>query len=203
MNIGLRGSHAEKLPYKRVSNAAAYPVTYLHLDLLREGEDDDLELEYAFRFMTLEEAATRSAGQDEHWYRVSQVREMTSGAEVFSYVAQHDLPPRAGQVLFRLFTSVHTDLVINYYEEESQQLEKVLNIFIRVNSGAVPLSYSDLLLSVATAQWREEKDAREEIHALVDARYEERGEAGSSGRIAAHVVAVLQDEPADTVLTVA
>ena len=167
LNIGLRGSHAEKLPYKRISNAAAYPITHLHLDLLREGEDDDLEMEYAFRFLTSQEAATRSQGADEHWYRVSQVREMNSGAEVFSYVARHDLPPRAGGVLFRLFTSVHTDLVINYYEEESQHLEKVLNIFIRVNSGAVPLSYSDLLLSVATAQWRE-RDAREEIHALVD-----------------------------------
>lgn len=167
LNIGLRGSHAEKLPYKRANNNAAYPVTYLYLDLLREGEDADLELEYAFRFLTPEEAAARSQGKDEHWYRASQVRTMSTGAEVFQYVAEHDLVPRAGVVLFRLFTSVHTDLVINYYEEESQQLEKVFNIFIRVNSGAVPLSCSDLLLSVATAQWRD-KDAREEIHSLVD-----------------------------------
>lgn len=44
---------------------------------------------------------------------------------------------------------------------------KVLNIFIIVNSGGTILSYSDLLLSIASAQW-EEYDAREEIINFVD-----------------------------------
>jgi len=43
----------------------------------------------------------------------------------------------------------------------------VLNIFIRVNSGGTPLSYSDLLLSIASAQW-DALDAREEVHKAVD-----------------------------------
>jgi hypothetical protein len=45
-------------------------------------------------------------------------------------------------------------------------LERVLNIFIRLNSGGTVLSYSDLLLSIAVAQWK--GDARAEIHKLVD-----------------------------------
>jgi hypothetical protein len=36
-----------------------------------------------------------------------------------------------------------------------------------VNSGGTPLSYSDLLLSIASAQW-DDLDAREEIHNAVD-----------------------------------
>jgi hypothetical protein len=51
--------------------------------------------------------------------------------------------------------------------EKGESLDKVLNIFIRVNSGGTQLSYSDLLLSIATAQWKE-KDAREEITSFVD-----------------------------------
>jgi hypothetical protein len=43
----------------------------------------------------------------------------------------------------------------------------VLDIFIRVNSGGTVLSYSDLLLSIATAQWQV-LPAREAIHDLVD-----------------------------------
>jgi hypothetical protein len=43
----------------------------------------------------------------------------------------------------------------------------VLTIFIRVNSAGTVLSYSDLLLSIATAQWTT-LDAREEIQRLVD-----------------------------------
>ena len=42
-----------------------------------------------------------------------------------------------------------------------------MNIFIRVNSGGTVLSYSDLLLSIATAQW-DNLDAREEINDCVD-----------------------------------
>ena len=57
--------------------------------------------------------------------------------------------------------------MISFYEEDSQDLDKVLNIFVRVNSGGEPLSYSDLLLSIATAGWRE-LDARQAVHDLVD-----------------------------------
>ncbi|MBR2179579.1 MAG: hypothetical protein IJ862_04195, partial [Selenomonadaceae bacterium] len=49
----------------------------------------------------------------------------------------------------------------------STELDKVLNIFIRVNSGGTTLSYSDLLLSFATAQWAK-LDAREEINNFAD-----------------------------------
>jgi hypothetical protein len=51
--------------------------------------------------------------------------------------------------------------------EKSESLNKVLNIFIRVNSGGTQSSYSNLLLSIATAQWKE-KDVREEITTFVD-----------------------------------
>lgn len=70
-------------------------------------------------------------------------------------------------MLFKLYDVVKRQASINYFEEEDQNLEKVLNIFIRVNSGAVPLSFSDLLLSIDTSQWRD-RDARQEIHDLVD-----------------------------------
>jgi hypothetical protein len=46
-------------------------------------------------------------------------------------------------------------------------LEKVLRIFIRINSGGTKLSYSDLLLSIATASWKG-TDARQAIHGFVD-----------------------------------
>ena len=57
--------------------------------------------------------------------------------------------------------------IINYYVEEEQDLDKVLNIFIRVNSAGTVLGYSDLLLSMATAEWTA-YDAREEINRLVE-----------------------------------
>ena len=67
----------------------------------------------------------------------------------------------------RLHHVVHSDGIISAYEETNQNPERVLNIFVRTNSGGTPLSYSDMLLSMAVAQW-DKVDARKEIHALVD-----------------------------------
>jgi len=51
--------------------------------------------------------------------------------------------------------------------EKDESLDKGSNVFIRVNSGGTILSYSDLLLSVAVAQWKN-RDAREEVTGFVD-----------------------------------
>jgi hypothetical protein len=67
----------------------------------------------------------------------------------------------------RLHNRVHTTLVGNYYLEKSQDYEKVLQVFVRANSGGQTLEYSDLLLATATAKW-ETLDARREIHDFTD-----------------------------------
>ena len=69
-------------------------------------------------------------------------------------------------VLYRLYQAIREAPVINAYVEESQDPDKVLDIFVRVNSGGTQLSYSDLLLSMATNQWQD-LDAREEVRSLV------------------------------------
>ena len=66
-----------------------------------------------------------------------------------------------------LWQTIHSDPTLYFYDEADQDVERVLDIFIRVNSGGTQLSYSDLLLSIATAQW-DDRDARKEIHDLVD-----------------------------------
>jgi hypothetical protein len=73
----------------------------------------------------------------------------------------------ANKTLFRLHSVVHKDRSINYFLETDQKLDKVLKIFIRVNNAGEHLSYADLLLSIATAEWKN-KDAKEEFHRFVD-----------------------------------
>lgn len=168
LNIGLRGSHAEKLPRKRWNNLDAYPRKELYLNLLSHGQDDDQEMEYGFRFLTKDQVASVDNAKD-HWFPVKRVLDIEPGPGIFKYIqeaglAEHD---RAFYILDRLHGVVHRENLINYYEEEDQDLDKVLSIFIRVNSGGTQLSYSDMLLSIATAQWRD-LDAREVIHSFVD-----------------------------------
>jgi hypothetical protein len=168
LNIGLRGSHAEKLPRKWADNLSAYPVRYLYLNLSSPAEDNELGMEFDFRFLTKERALELSKSEM-HWFPVPQILRMESGADLFDYV--QDAGVEDVRFAFRTLSLLHEVVnqkpIINYFEEESQDLEKVLNVFIRANSGGSPLTYSDLLLSIATAQWKD-VEARDAIHSLVD-----------------------------------
>lgn len=170
LNIGLRGSYADRIPRTWANNPVNYPKTYLYLRLDKPAEENELGLAYDFRFLTPANAS-RKDGNPAHWFKVADILDMDKLMGPFHYVSQHDLigdgltfPMEA---LTRLRQLVQDDHVINYFLEPSQDLDKVLNIFIRVNSGGTPLSYSDLLLSIAVAQWKT-IDARDVVHGLVD-----------------------------------
>ncbi|MGO4728186.1 MULTISPECIES: DUF262 domain-containing protein [unclassified Inquilinus] len=168
LNIGLRGSMAIKQPNKWWTNPDAFPMRTLRLDLLAPPAPDEDGVRYRFKFLDDQQAAREEGAQ---WFKVPDVLGMEDGPTMLSALMerglQGDALKGAYAILDRLHRVVHSHNLINYYEEEAQDLERVLNIFIRLNSGGTILSYSDLLLSIAVAQWKQ-VDARAEIHKLVD-----------------------------------
>ena len=167
MNIGLRGSYAYKLPRKWWSSPDAFPTRHLYLNILADAEENEAGMRYDFRFLTLKEAEERDGTHC--WYRVGQILTAEDALDLHDFLVDRQLADqrRPFRVLAGLQKVVHTTPVIAYYEEEDQDLDKVLDIFIRTNSGGTTLSYSDMLMSMATAQW-ENLDAREAIHGTVD-----------------------------------
>ena len=173
LNIGLRGSYAWKLKWGRWWSDHAWPQRWLYLNLKQPATTKtDVEDKYDFRFLTTrpEEATEQNRRNDEeHWIRPSEVLPWKNLKDVMHYLSAHSLFDSHYSIdcLSRLFSVIHQDGLISYYEETEQDIEKVLNIFIRVNSGGTVLSYSDLLLSMATAAFTT-IDAREEVHGCVD-----------------------------------
>lgn len=169
LNIALRGSYAEKEPRKWWTNPDAFPRKYLYLNLLNDAEENEEGMVYDFRFMTPDRAAENKDGA--FWFRVRDILDLAAGPALLNYLRTKGLDGDALAAGFerahQLHDLVHREAVIHYYLEEEQDLERVLDIFIRVNSGGTVLSYSDLLLSIATAQWHT-LPAREVIHDLVD-----------------------------------
>jgi len=165
LNIGLRGSYAFKVKWKKKGSPDAYPKRALYLNLLGSLKDSEDGF-YEFSFLTDEEA---SQNTDKHWFRASNILEYKSPKEVNAYLAGKGLANNefAYGALFDFYQRINESGIINFYQEEDQDLDKVLRIFIRVNSGGTKLGYSDLLLSTATAQWKT-LNAREEINALVE-----------------------------------
>ena len=170
LNIGLRGSIARKLPYKRRNSPGAFPTRRLYLDLLWQPDEDDEEgLKYRFNFLTDEQSSPTE--ERVCWFPVGQVLSLQNAGPAMTQWLNERLPQEqvtpAHETLYELYQVVHNKHLVAYYEETGQELDKALQIFIRMNDGGTPLSHSDLLLSIAVAQWTDH-DARQEIHDLVD-----------------------------------
>ena len=170
--IGLYGSHAEKLPNKYFTNPDAYPIKRLYLNLIEPPPtaDEELGLRYNLRFLTDDEAAAQVDGI-QVWFRLGDILKLSdSGPAIMTVVGERFSD--AGHIkaafhnVFALYDAVRQKPVVNAYLEETTDADKVLDIFVRVNSGGTKLSNSDLLLSMATNQFKE-LDAREQVRSLV------------------------------------
>jgi hypothetical protein len=73
----------------------------------------------------------------------------------------------AVELLEELHNRLFTERLINFFEERSDDYDKVVEVFIRANTGGKKLEYSDILLSTATAKWKN-LNARDEIHDFTD-----------------------------------
>ena len=166
LNIGLRGSYSWKVAGKWWSSDDAFPLRKLHLNLLGT-ENSETNSMYQFEFLTPEQVIQTETNC---WFSVDRILESDIDDltdELDDSIENKETRKLARNVLRQLRRTIFDQDKISYYEESDQSLERVLNIFIRMNSGGTPLSYSDLLLSIAVAQWTT-LDAREEIHSLVD-----------------------------------
>ncbi len=143
------------------------------MNLLKES--DDIDLRYDFKFLTDEEV--KKANGEFYWFEVGRILDIKEYPVVMNFLVESGLTNTSKftnqqvrssmNTMNELYNVIHQKGLINFYLEKSDDLDNVLQIFIRTNSGETKLNYFDLLLSVANAQWKD-KDAREVIHEFVD-----------------------------------
>lgn len=163
--IGFKGSY--RYFYYR------WRKTRLYLNLLKKpirNEDNPEELTYQFQFR---ENVQSDNPDKEFWYQVGRILDFQDSEDAkkdLKNEIQH-LPEEqrenANMLVGRLHSRIHTFKLVNYYEEKSQEYDKVVEVFIRANTGGKKLDYSDILLSTATAKWKT-LNAREEIQTFTD-----------------------------------
>ncbi|GAA7341050.1 DUF262 domain-containing protein [Helicobacter pylori] len=158
--IGLKGTRTLKKKYAKKNNPNDYEEKRLYLNLKHQPNMDNPEDNYQFEF----HAKTPENDKKHWWFKVGDILELES---VWDYAQEHDLKGDRLKLLETLNKAFHDKQLISFFEETEKNLNKVLNIFIRVNSGGVKLSYSDLLMSILTASFS--SDIREKMHELVDA----------------------------------
>ncbi|ADO02537.1 hypothetical protein HPSJM_04770 [Helicobacter pylori SJM180] len=157
--MGLKATLKKK--NAKINNPNAYEEKRLYLNLKHQPNMDNPEDNYQFEF----HAKTPENDKKHWWFKVGDILELESG--VLNYVNEHRLEKNELDLLEKLKDAFHNKQLISFFEEKEKNLNKVLNIFIRVNSGGVKLSYSDLLMSILTASFS--SDIREKMNELVDA----------------------------------
>ncbi|GAA8259978.1 hypothetical protein HpKG66_11180 [Helicobacter pylori] len=134
----------------------------MYLNLKHQPNMDNPEDNYRFEF----HAKTPENDKEHWWFKVGDIlgNKLKS---VINYAREHELGDEESALLEKLKNAFLHQQLISFFEETEKNLNKVLNIFIRVNSGGVKLSYSDLLMSILTASFS--SDIREKMNELVDA----------------------------------
>ncbi|WP_079353937.1 DUF262 domain-containing protein [Helicobacter pylori] len=158
--MGLKGTRTLKKKWAKNNNPNAYEEKRLYLNLKHQPNMDNPEDNYEFEF----HAKTPENDKEHFWFKVGDILELES---VWDYAQEHNLKGDRLKLLETLNKAFHDKQLISFFEETEKNLNKVLNIFIRVNSGGVKLSYSDLLMSILTASFS--SDIREKMNGLVDA----------------------------------
>ncbi len=167
-------------------------LNLLSLPYFIDAEDKITTLEeqnFEFRFLTEEKAlssVTRkielengsSKTEPMFWMKVGQVLSWEEDPEFDQIIdallkqckaeVQKSAVSRQRRLIKRgldtLHRRIHRDELINYFEVAKDDLEDILKIFVRVNSGGAPLSKPDLLFSTIVATW---DDGREQIEDLL------------------------------------
>ena len=171
--IGLCGSYAYK-EYRRATAYSewSYPTRHLYLNISKTYSEEESDREFIFSFIDKSISKEKDIFTDNEknkWFRVGRILSLHQDEDydLDDFAEEQELDRESKKMLKRLDKVVHTDLIINYYEEDDQKPDKAVNIFVRINSGGTYLSFSDILMSIAVANWKE-KDARSEIYTLVD-----------------------------------
>lgn len=161
--IALQGSMSRKLPNKRWKNDDAFPIKELYLDLHSQRTDEE-DISYEFKFLTQEEAKKQK--DDKLWYLVKDILKYSQDELVTDLIIPNGWT--SDKVAMKNISLLHTRLVgdeiINYFEVQTDSIDSVLDIFVRVNSGGTVLSKSDLLFSTIVSHWDK---ARDEIDKLL------------------------------------
>lgn len=172
MYVALQGSYAYRRKHGRWNDDGAFPQRFLYINLFyKPGDDDENGLAFQFSFLTAEEA--KEVDDTQFWFQVKKVLTWKDQGAVYGEISQaaqrhqeyqQKLQCDCGPMLATLWQRLCADDIINYFKIGEQELDKVVDIFVRVNSSGVQLSKTDLLFSSIVAHWDE---GRSKIEATI------------------------------------
>ncbi len=165
--------------------------------LYRMNADEGLEIDeqrnFEFRFLTdglasgtVSRPSSQSFDRREYlcWFRVGEVMRWSREPDLDHHIdrlaescrdqgqaaAVRDARRLIRAGLGMLHRRVQTEKIVNYFEVAKEDLEDILKIFVRVNSGGTILGKTDLLFSTIVATWDNGREKIEELQKRINAK---------------------------------
>lgn len=190
LNIGLSGSFCERKFNARKDDVDSWVRKRLYLNLLSNPNriTEGIGRRYHLEFKN----PVPEDDTEHYWYPVSEILQYRDNTDFSDYIfevedeiEQHlinenpDLSAEsvrqykkwAKQNLDSLWTNVHDRDHLNFFTDDTEDHDRILDIFIRINQGGTQLQHHEILLSLATSEWQQEEPfivAREAVPKLRD-----------------------------------
>ena len=165
LNIAINGwIEAKKNKYGRNSDITK-KILYINIINSPKKEKEDDELYYEMEFIREEE---KEYYENKYWRPLNEIRNINPDY-IETYIKNIKIPDKD---ILRAYENIkHITDIFNdpnrmpHYLIRSEDMDMVLELFVRVNSGGQVLQKSDLLFSTIIASW---DGGREEIDKLID-----------------------------------
>ena len=141
----------------------------LYFNILSGKEEDENGNIFEFRFFDIGKDNIFKEN-DKYWikikfiYNQKSIFDLRCISDILSKDFDFELPRENEDKIGKLFENLKHQELINYYPEREENMDKVLDIFVRTNAGGTKLSKSDLLFSTIKRNW---SDARKEFKLLI------------------------------------
>ncbi len=173
--LGLKGYLNLHKPRTRWDNSDNFEKKYLFINLLyskeNEAEHEDIGPEFQIKFKSDRQIEKENSSQDVYWFKMGKALEWKEKRSWKEVLTNKSVSEEQRDIIEDVCSAIYENLInpknprISYYEETTDSLDKVLNIFVRINAGGTPLDYTDFLMSMIINQWG---DGRESINTAID-----------------------------------
>lgn len=177
--LGLKGHLNLHIARHRWDKAENFEKKYLYINLLykQDKNSENISNKYEFKFKTEESVKKENSTDDYYWFKVGEILDFKSDKDYrkilgdYYYKASDEKRDHIGDIFQDLYKKLIEDLIINYFEVDTDKFDRVLQIFVRINSGGTPLGYTDLLMSIISNSWQEARDKVDETLKSINADY--------------------------------
>jgi uncharacterized protein with ParB-like and HNH nuclease domain len=171
LNIGLFGSLIKRKTGKSRRKEDSWETKRLYVNLMHRPEHGpNKEFDFDLEFKTEDEVFKT---EEKYWYRLGKFLQ-SDRSKLWNEIVDDfsdEYRMAAKRTHRRVYTQLNSNSSINYYNYTENNINSMLEMFIRTNDGGKKLKNKDIVLSIITEYWNRNHDviARDEISAFVEA----------------------------------